>query len=76
MAFLMSGVAAERDVVRAGSDADSVLARRAAGGDQLAYQALVERYQRPMAALVSRMVSSTEDVNDILQEVYIWAHYW
>lgn len=69
----MTGVAAERDLVRAGSDADSVLARRAAEGDQLAFQTLFERYHRPMAALVSRMIANSEDVDDVLQEVFVRA---
>ena len=73
MAFIMTGVATEREVVRMASDADGVLARRAADGDQHAFRTLVERYQRPMAALVSRMTGNPDDVDDILQEVFLRA---
>lgn len=60
--------------------ADALLAKRAADGDVRAFQQLVERYQKPMAALVSRMVSTSgnthaasSDVDDIVQELFIRA---
>lgn len=52
---------------------DSVVAARAAKGDVAAFEILVERYQRPMAALVSRMTGNPEDVDDICQELFIRA---
>lgn len=55
------------------SASDAVLARRAADGDVAAFGALVQRYQRPMAALVSRMTGSPEDVDDIVQELFLRA---
>ena len=54
-------------------NADSALARRAAQGDTEAFRLLVERYQRPMAALVSRMTPSPDDVDDIVQELFLRA---
>jgi RNA polymerase sigma-70 factor (ECF subfamily) len=55
----------------AGSDA--ALVHRAARGDVTAFRELVERYQRPMAALISRMTDNPDDVDDILQELFIRA---
>ncbi len=52
---------------------DSAVAARAANGDVAAFGILVERYQRPMAALVSRMTPNSDDVDDIVQELFIRA---
>ncbi len=52
---------------------DSAVAARAANGDVAAFGILVERYQRPMAALVSRMTGNPADVDDICQELFIRA---
>lgn len=52
---------------------DSAVAARAAKGDVAAFGILVERYQRPMAALVSRMAANPDDVDDIVQELFIRA---
>jgi RNA polymerase sigma-70 factor (ECF subfamily) len=52
---------------------DSMVAARAATGDVAAFGILVERYQRPMGALVSRMTASADDVDDIVQELFIRA---
>jgi len=52
---------------------DAALAARAARGDVAAFGSLVERYQRPMAALVARMTSNPDDVDDIVQELFIRA---
>lgn len=64
-----------RDPSSAGYDAgsDAALVQRAAKGDVRAFRELVERYQRPMAALISRMTDSPDDVDDILQELFIRA---
>ncbi|MBC8104211.1 MAG: sigma-70 family RNA polymerase sigma factor [Cytophagales bacterium] len=56
-----------------GSSSDSAVAARAARGDVAAFGVLVERYQRPMAALVSRMTANQDDVDDIVQELFIRA---
>lgn len=52
---------------------DAELARRASEGDTGAFQLLVARYQRPMAALVSRMTRRNDDVDDIVQELFLRA---
>ena len=54
-------------------DSDASLVRRAAGGDVHAFGLLVERYQRPMTALVARMTPSPDDVDDIVQELFVRA---
>jgi RNA polymerase sigma-70 factor (ECF subfamily) len=55
------------------TNADTILARRAAQGDMDAFRILVERYQRPMAALVSRMTPNADDVDDVVQELFLRA---
>ncbi|MBC7805107.1 MAG: sigma-70 family RNA polymerase sigma factor [Akkermansiaceae bacterium] len=55
------------------TDGDVFLVRRAAEGDRTAFRELFERYQRPIAALVGRMVASPDDVDDILQETFLRA---
>lgn len=60
-------------VLDADAAADAALVRRAANGDMAAFKTLVERYQRPMAALVSRMTDNTDDVDDVVQELFIRA---
>jgi RNA polymerase sigma-70 factor (ECF subfamily) len=52
---------------------DPVLVQRAAAGDVAAFGQLVHRYQRPMAALVSRMTDHADDVDDIVQELFLRA---
>ena len=52
---------------------DSVVAARAAKGDVAAFGILVERYRRPMLALVSRMMTNSDDIDDVVQELFIRA---
>jgi RNA polymerase sigma-70 factor (ECF subfamily) len=82
MALAMTGPALsarDTEVVAAGSErddavsADRLLARRAAAGDMHAFGQLVTRYQRPMAALVSRLAPNPDDVDDIVQELFLRA---
>lgn len=54
-------------------DGDATLVRRAADGDVRAFGQLVERYQRPMIALVARMTANPDDVDDIVQELFVRA---
>ena len=55
------------------STVETALVKQAASGDRHAFGQLVERYQRPMASVVSRLVPQPEDVNDILQDVFVRA---
>ncbi len=68
----------EQTLSGSSSAADSVLAQKAAAGDVQAFGMLVERYQKPMTALVARMTtgasgSPSADVDDIVQELFIRA---
>ena len=54
-------------------DSDAGLVRRAAEGDMRAFSLLVERYQRSMTALVARMTPNPDDVDDIVQELFVRA---
>lgn len=56
-----------------GADSDAGLVRRAAEGDMRAFGLLVERYQRPMTSLVARMTPNPDDVDDIVQELFVRA---
>jgi len=53
--------------------ADSELVRLAQSGDQLAFEALVVKYQRRIARHVARYVPLASDVEDVVQEVFIRA---
>ncbi|HOM73015.1 MAG TPA: sigma-70 family RNA polymerase sigma factor [Armatimonadota bacterium] len=53
---------------------DSDLVMRARDGDLAAYSELVQRYQRAVYGIVSRMVSSRDDVDDVVQDVFILAY--
>jgi RNA polymerase sigma-70 factor (ECF subfamily) len=52
---------------------DRALVRRCLRNDQAAYKALLERYQRPVFALVRRMVANEEEARDLAQEAFIRA---
>lgn len=52
---------------------DAELVRRAAAGDQRAYELLVVKYQRRIERLIGRMVRDTDLVPDIAQETFIRA---
>ena len=54
--------------------ADSELVRLAQSGDQLAFEALVVKYQRRIARHVARYVPIASDVEDVVQEVFIRAY--
>ena len=53
--------------------ADSELVRLAQSGDELAFEALVVKYQRRIARHVARYVPIASDVEDVVQEVFIRA---
>jgi RNA polymerase sigma-70 factor (ECF subfamily) len=67
-----SPTAASRDEALS-PHSDAALVARAGAGDMAAFRVLVERYQRPMAALVARMTDNPDDVDDIVQELFIRA---
>lgn len=51
-------------------DDDGVLVQRAKGGDFPAFEALVSRYERPIYTLARRIVGSSEDAEDVVQETF------
>ena len=55
------------------TQADSELVRLAQSGNQLAFEALVVKYQRRIARHVARYVPLASDVEDVVQEVFIRA---
>lgn len=54
------------------NDEDLVLSRRAAAGDSAAFATLVEKYERPLRAFLSRM-GAAEIADDIAQEAFLKA---
>jgi RNA polymerase sigma-70 factor, ECF subfamily len=54
--------------------ADSELVLRAVNGDLTAYSELVSRHERAVYGIVSRMVSSRDDVDDVVQDVFVLAY--
>lgn len=62
------------DPVTRGEDSDAALAARAANSDIRAFGELVSRHQRSVYAVVSRMVDDRDDVDDIVQEVFVLAY--
>jgi RNA polymerase sigma-70 factor (ECF subfamily) len=57
-----------------GEDSDVTLVARARNGDVGAYGDLVVRYQTSVYGVVSRMVTNRDDVDDIVQEVFVTAY--
>jgi RNA polymerase sigma-70 factor (ECF subfamily) len=60
-------VVSERDI-------DQQLVERAQRGDKRAFELLVEKYQRKLARLVSRLVRDPGEVEDVTQEAFIKAY--
>lgn len=54
-------------------DQDNELIDRYAAGDREAFNTLVQKHQKPLYALVYRMVSNHEDAADILQKTFVKA---
>jgi RNA polymerase sigma-70 factor (ECF subfamily) len=52
-------------------EADFDLVTRARQGDLAAYGALVEKHKRAVYGIVSRMVSSRDDVDDLVQDIFV-----
>lgn len=56
------------------ADPDIELARLAQAGDMRAFEALVVKYQRRIARHVARFIASADDVEDVVQEVFVRAY--
>ncbi len=50
---------------------DGILVRQAQAGDQRAFEFLVSRYHRPLASYILGFLKDGEQVNDVLQHVYL-----
>ncbi|OFX13643.1 MAG: hypothetical protein A2Z18_08750 [Armatimonadetes bacterium RBG_16_58_9] len=57
-----------------GADADTTLVARTKTGDVSAFGELVDRHQRAVYGIVSRMVDDRDDVDDIVQDVFVQAY--
>lgn len=55
-------------------DADLQLVRRVQRGDKHAFELLVQKYQRRISRLLSRMIRDPSDVEDVAQEAFIKAY--
>lgn len=55
-------------------DLDQALVERAQAGDQKAFGLLVDKYQRKLGRLLSRMVRDQAEVEDVVQESFIKAY--
>lgn len=55
-------------------DIDRQLVERAQRGDKRAFELLVEKYQRRLARLVSRLIRDPGEVEDVTQEAFIKAY--
>ena len=55
-------------------DIDRELVARAQRGDKRAFELLVERYQRRLARLLSRLIRDPAEVEDVAQEAFIKAY--
>jgi len=55
-------------------DLDWALVQRVQAGDIRAFEVLVNKYQRKVARLLSRMVRDVDEIDDIVQEAFIKAY--
>jgi len=55
-------------------DVDRLLVERVQRGDKRAFELLVEKYQRKLARLVSRLVRDPGEVEDVTQEAFVKAY--
>ena len=55
-------------------EVDQLLVERAQRGDKKAFELLVEKYQRKLARLLSRLVRDPGEVEDVTQEAFIKAY--
>jgi RNA polymerase sigma-70 factor, ECF subfamily len=63
--------AQEQRKIEAPEAPDSLLVQQALAGDQEAYEALVQRYTVVLFRLVYRYVGERDEVNDVLQQVWL-----
>ena len=74
---IMSGSASQNkggDLIPGNREIDQALVERTQRGDQKAFGMLVEKYQRKLGRLLSRMVRDQAEVEDVVQESFIKAY--
>lgn len=64
-------VTRDRSIIDRNQESDIRLVALARDGDLAAYSELVNRYQRAVYGIVSRMVVSRDDVDDVVQDVFV-----
>ncbi len=69
-----AAVGEQMAIARPAQDQDSAAIERCIGGDLSAFRALVERHQRAVYAVVSRILPNRDDADDIVQEVFVQAY--
>lgn len=52
-------------------DADHDLIRRVQGGDMVAFNMIVEKYKKRLMNVIMRMIGSSEESEDIVQETFV-----
>lgn len=67
-------VTREPPLAERAQEADYDLVVRARDGNLAAYSELVSRYQCAVYGIVSRMVSSRDDVDDLVQDIFVLAY--
>jgi RNA polymerase sigma-70 factor (ECF subfamily) len=55
-------------------DADIQLVKKCACGDKMAFEALVDRYEKPIYNIAYRVMNNSEDAMDITQNVFMKAY--
>ncbi|WP_370264240.1 RNA polymerase sigma factor RpoE [Limnobacter sp.] len=55
-------------------DEDLLIVQRVQAGDKRAFNLLVNKYHRRVSRLLTRMVKSQEDIEDVVQETFIKAY--
>ncbi|NCZ97050.1 RNA polymerase sigma factor RpoE, partial [bacterium] len=55
-------------------ETDQVLVDRVKAGDQRAFALLVEKYQRKVIRLISRLIRDPAEVEDVAQEAFLKAY--
>jgi RNA polymerase sigma-70 factor, ECF subfamily len=53
---------------------ESVWVNRAKAGDQIAFEAIFQRYERQIYGFIYRMMGNAEDANDLTQDCFIRAY--
>lgn len=64
----------ETNGYEAGRDSDLDLVLRAQAGETAAFGELVDRYQKTVYGIVSRMVHTRDDADDLVQDVFVSAY--